>query len=531
MAWRNTSSSSSVMDRVESGARLGDASVVPMLIGGGTRYLGSELSDSWRCSGERPACMPGCCSGRAAAAAVSEPGSDRLVSVGLLPSSTTSGLMRVSPLFFWSPWLPPFVAVWRAALTAAARSGGSPVRLASERVASIFARLPPSALRSANHFLRADEFQRFFTMFSVRPGRSLAISHQRLPKICCASKMMVSSSSVHGALEMLGSRWLNHRSRHCLPMRPGRSAAMSDHFTFPTPWRMTMSRTTSSSAACHGPLCSPGLSTLFQRCRHCTSERVWPRSSAIFFQFFAPCSCTMPLSRASSSLDHLPPCEGLRGFRRTPFFVFASCERSCRMRFCHCVSFMPAGRWGSPGCSWKTASAPTEVVPDAEPSFELVECEGRRELRMAALNGSRGLGDVPRRLGDPTRGLGDAPSAVKGPMVCMCSSSMGKPVLGCRSCWGLTDGWLPGGLMEGWLPGLGDGWREPGRLPPWLPPPSTFRNAFCFDERLAATAACCCCCCWKFDRLMRCVMPYARAVAGDTRESNLRVVSVVYGQG
>ena len=38
--------------------------------------------------------------------------------------------------------------------------------------------------RSRSHRFRADEFQRFLTAFSVRPGRSLAISLQRLPWTC-----------------------------------------------------------------------------------------------------------------------------------------------------------------------------------------------------------------------------------------------------------------------------------------------------------------------------------------------------------
>mmetsp|Transcript_10265 Transcript_10265/g.29298 ORF Transcript_10265/g.29298 Transcript_10265/m.29298 type:complete len:307 (-) Transcript_10265:9-929(-) len=111
---------------------------------------------------------------------------------------------------------------------------------------------------------------------------------------------------------MDGSRWLNQRSRHCLPMRPGSSAAMTLHLMFPTPWARTMSETMRSSSSVQGPLCRPGRSTLFQRCRHCTSDLTGPRSSATFFQFFAPCCSTMARSLSSSSRDHLPPIGGRR---------------------------------------------------------------------------------------------------------------------------------------------------------------------------------------------------------------------------
>ena len=48
--------------------------------------------------------------------------------------------------------------------------------------------------RSRSHRFRADEFQRFLTAFSVRPGRSLAISLQRLPWTCGMNQRIENSS-------------------------------------------------------------------------------------------------------------------------------------------------------------------------------------------------------------------------------------------------------------------------------------------------------------------------------------------------
>ena len=146
---------------------------------------------------------------------------------------------------------------------------------------------------------------------SVRPGRSFAISAQRLPSILCALRMTSSSSAVHASLQIDGFRWLCHRSRHCesdfgegrsainhtgggegaprrtragagsaprasrraqrgmargsprrqpsrraphtcLPMRPGMRAAMSDHRLAPSSETRLMSIV--SSSASHAPL-------------------------------------------------------------------------------------------------------------------------------------------------------------------------------------------------------------------------------------------------------------------------------------
>ena len=53
-----------------------------------------------------------------------------------------------------------------------------------------------------------------------------------------------------------------HRSRHCLPIRPGRCDEMNDHFF--APCSATSSRTLSSSSLRQGPLTRSGLSTCTQ---------------------------------------------------------------------------------------------------------------------------------------------------------------------------------------------------------------------------------------------------------------------------
>mmetsp|Transcript_23010 Transcript_23010/g.66942 ORF Transcript_23010/g.66942 Transcript_23010/m.66942 type:complete len:347 (-) Transcript_23010:850-1890(-) len=117
---------------------------------------------------------------------------------------------------------------------------------------------------------RVAEFHRFFTAFSLRPGRSLAIFVQLLPHLDCASTRTASSSSVQPPFLRDGSRWLNHRSRHCFPIRPGMRSAISDHLVMPASMQSMMIW---SSSFVHGPLTSPGCKTFCQRWRHCTSER------------------------------------------------------------------------------------------------------------------------------------------------------------------------------------------------------------------------------------------------------------------
>jgi len=85
-----------------------------------------------------------------------------------------------------------------------------------------------------------------------RPGRSLAISVQRLPKRRCAKQMRRSSSGDHGSLRMVGSSWFLKRSRHCLPLRPLSCAATMAHFR--SPCSFTSATIRSSSSCDHGRL-------------------------------------------------------------------------------------------------------------------------------------------------------------------------------------------------------------------------------------------------------------------------------------
>ena len=86
------------------------------------------------------------------------------------------------------------------------------------------------SLRSSR---RSALFHRFLIWLSVRPGRSFAISAQRLPKLRCAAMSSPSSSSDHSLLLIAGSRWLCQRSRHCLPLRVGRWEAIVDQERVP----------------------------------------------------------------------------------------------------------------------------------------------------------------------------------------------------------------------------------------------------------------------------------------------------------
>ena len=85
-----------------------------------------------------------------------------------------------------------------------------------------------------------------------RPGRSLAISVQRLPKRRCAKQMRRSSSGDHGSFRMVGSSWFLMSSRHCLPLRPLSCAATMAHLR--SPCSFTSATIRSSSSCDHGRL-------------------------------------------------------------------------------------------------------------------------------------------------------------------------------------------------------------------------------------------------------------------------------------
>mmetsp|Transcript_31164 Transcript_31164/g.72864 ORF Transcript_31164/g.72864 Transcript_31164/m.72864 type:complete len:350 (-) Transcript_31164:914-1963(-) len=100
--------------------------------------------------------------------------------------------------------------------------------------------------------LRSVEFQWFLMALSVRPGRSLAISAHLFWRVECASMSRRSSSDDHRSFLTLGSSWLCHRSRICLPVRPGRWTASADQDL--RPCFLTSSMTISSSSLFHGHL-------------------------------------------------------------------------------------------------------------------------------------------------------------------------------------------------------------------------------------------------------------------------------------
>lgn len=158
--------------------------------------------------------------------------------------------------------------------------------------AFIFCRRRPSP----NSYLRRIvEFQWFFIALSVRPGNNFAIFAHWFPHCWCAWKIILSSSPVQAVFLMLGFRWLCHRSRHCLPIRPFSCRAISVHFF--GPYRVTNSMTLSSSSFVHGPLINSGLTTLVQRCWHWTSERSFRNFDMLSHR--SPCCSTSDFSAAS----------------------------------------------------------------------------------------------------------------------------------------------------------------------------------------------------------------------------------------
>lgn len=112
--------------------------------------------------------------------------------------------------------------------------------------------------------------------------------------------MILSSSSVHAVFLIFGFKWLCHRSRHCLPMRPRRLRAISVHFF--GPYRATNSMTFSSSSLVHGPLISSGFTTFVQRCWHWTSVRSFKNRDILSHR--SPYCSTRDFNAASSCFVH-----------------------------------------------------------------------------------------------------------------------------------------------------------------------------------------------------------------------------------
>ena len=93
------------------------------------------------------------------------------------------------------------------------------------------------------------ELKRFLIALSVRPGSRFTISDHRVPSSATPSAMSWSSSSVHSPFLTAGQRWLNQRSRHCLPTRPVMCEAMRDQRCAPN--LVTVSISCLSSASVH----------------------------------------------------------------------------------------------------------------------------------------------------------------------------------------------------------------------------------------------------------------------------------------
>ena len=87
-------------------------------------------------------------------------------------------------------------------------------------------------LRRRSSF-RSIEFHRFLIALSVRPGKSLTISDQRVPSSATLRMIAASSSADHSDLFTSGLRWLCHRSRHCFPERPDICAPTALQRTLP----------------------------------------------------------------------------------------------------------------------------------------------------------------------------------------------------------------------------------------------------------------------------------------------------------
>ena len=85
----------------------------------------------------------------------------------------------------------------------------------------------------AESLRRSVAFQWFLTAFSVRPSMTLAMSAHLLPTRLWAWMSWPSSVSLHASRLMSGLSWLCQRSRHCLPIRPGKYLAITLQFPWP----------------------------------------------------------------------------------------------------------------------------------------------------------------------------------------------------------------------------------------------------------------------------------------------------------
>ena len=90
----------------------------------------------------------------------------------------------------------------------------------------------------------ADVQRRLSAVFNTK---DFQVSIHDGPIAATFSRMMRSSSALHGPLRMAGSSWLYQRSRHCLPVRlfPMRVAICAFHFAAPNSVTISSSRASS----------------------------------------------------------------------------------------------------------------------------------------------------------------------------------------------------------------------------------------------------------------------------------------------
>mmetsp|Transcript_21796 Transcript_21796/g.55034 ORF Transcript_21796/g.55034 Transcript_21796/m.55034 type:complete len:284 (-) Transcript_21796:451-1302(-) len=174
---------------------------------------------------------------------------------------------------------------------------------------------------------------RWLTMLSLLPGSSLAMSAKRLPSLCCAATMRLSSSSVHLSRRRVGSTLPTYRALHCLGILPGSCFATMVHL--PRPCSSTSLARSASSSRVQGFLRSCG-----GGCPTPSSPPMTPVGSC----------CTPPIrSSPSGVLRRGPPCaretEGRRKSKSEAVSVWSTssalCWRTLNHRSLTALSLLP----------------------------------------------------------------------------------------------------------------------------------------------------------------------------------------------
>ena len=153
-------------------------------------------------------------------------------------------------------------------------------------------------------FLLIEAFQWFLMLFSARPSRIWAISVHLLPWFFCRMYRIRSSSRLHFVFLIFGSRWLCHRSLHCLLIFPGRFSAIWLQLQAPFSLTSCIRRASCSELQDALFLTRAGSITKLHRSRHCLFVRP-STHSAILFQS-RPYFYTAAVNLSSSSWVHGP---------------------------------------------------------------------------------------------------------------------------------------------------------------------------------------------------------------------------------